>query len=70
MGKQSEAVEVPRISCQESVEVDQIFLRTVEQCLNKGHEPASRFFERLRERNGKEIVVREMKEKEHHRPEL
>ena len=65
MGKQSEAIEVPKISCQQRVEVDQTLLRTMEQYLDKEHEPASRFFERRRESPEKEIAVREMKEKEH-----
>ena len=53
MGKQSRVIEVPKISC-------------LVQHLDTGQEPASRL-ERLRGQLEKEVVVRGLKEKEHHR---
>ena len=50
MGKLSRSIEVPEISCWESVEVDPVLLRTVKPYRNTGLESPSRFFEGLRER--------------------
>ena len=54
-----ETVEMPRISCQESVEVGWVLLRTLMQYLDTERESPSRFFERNRER----ILEQEEKEK-------
>ena len=45
-----ETVEMCKISCQESVEVDPVLLRAVMQYLDMVRESPSRFFERIRER--------------------
>ena len=54
-----ETVEMPKISCQESVEFDLVLLRTVMQYPDTGLESPSRFFGRIRER----ILEQEEKEK-------
>ena len=46
MGKLSRSIEVPGISCWESVEVDPVLLCTVKQHLDTGPESPSRFFDR------------------------
>ena len=54
-----EPVEMPKISCQESVEVDPNLLCEVRQYLDTGRESPSRYFERIRDR----ILEQEKKEK-------
>ena len=50
ISERSQVTRVPKISCQESVEVDPVLLRTVKQFLDKGRESPSRYLERIRER--------------------